>query len=234
MKHYLHKKKLFAFTLAEVLITLGIIGVVAAMTMPALVAKYRSLVAVTQLKKMYSVISQAMVMSVPDGDYNNIPISDGGTPGATNFFNDYMKPQFKIIKTCYGKDDSCLGTIKDKSGKSMNLAATDRINIITSDGYAINVDTWNSQDYTTIRSRYGVNVNGTSPILVLYIDINGKKNPNIIGKDIFVFVLAEKGLKPAGSDADTDKIQEECKNTGYYCFAKIIKNNWTISPEDVW
>ena len=40
MKH--HYRKRFAFTLAEVLITLGIIGIVAAMTMPVLIAKYRS------------------------------------------------------------------------------------------------------------------------------------------------------------------------------------------------
>ncbi len=43
----------YGFTLAEVLITLGIIGVVAAMTLPNLIANYRSKVAVTQLKKMY-------------------------------------------------------------------------------------------------------------------------------------------------------------------------------------
>lgn len=204
------------------------------MTIPTLVAKYRSLVAVTQLKKMYSVISQSMIMAVPDGDYNNIPIADGGVTGATNFFNDYMKPQFKIIKTCYGTDNNCFGIIKDKKGTSINMAVADRINFITNDGYAINIDTWSSKDYTTVISRYGVNVDGTSPILVLYIDVNGKKNPNVIGKDIFIFVLAEKGLKPAGLDAETDKVEQECKNTGYYCFAKIIKNNWTIAPEDVW
>ncbi len=42
-----------AFTLAEVLITLGVIGVVAAMTMPSLVANYQKKVWVNQLKKLY-------------------------------------------------------------------------------------------------------------------------------------------------------------------------------------
>lgn len=56
----------FGFTLAEVLITLGIIGVVAALTIPALISNYRSKVAVTQLKKMYSVMSQALLYTVQE------------------------------------------------------------------------------------------------------------------------------------------------------------------------
>ena len=48
-----------AFTLAEVLITLGVIGVVAAMTMPSLVANYQKKVWVNQLKKTVSVMNQA-------------------------------------------------------------------------------------------------------------------------------------------------------------------------------
>ena len=49
--HYKNKK---GFTLAEVLITLGIIGIVAAMTMPALIANHQKQVAATAVKKMYS------------------------------------------------------------------------------------------------------------------------------------------------------------------------------------
>lgn len=48
-------KKIMAFTMAETLITLGIIGIIAAMTLPSLVAKYQSKVLSTQLKKLYSV-----------------------------------------------------------------------------------------------------------------------------------------------------------------------------------
>ena len=52
-----------AFTLAEVLITLGIIGVVAAMTLPTLIAKYQKQEVVTKLKRVYSVMNQAIQMS---------------------------------------------------------------------------------------------------------------------------------------------------------------------------
>lgn len=49
-----------AFTLAEVLITLGIIGVVAAMTLPTVINNYKKQVAVNKLKKFYSVMTQAI------------------------------------------------------------------------------------------------------------------------------------------------------------------------------
>ncbi|MCM1339796.1 MAG: type II secretion system GspH family protein [Muribaculaceae bacterium] len=49
----------FAFTLAEVLITLGIIGVVAAMTIPGLMSKYREIVTVSKVKETYSILAQA-------------------------------------------------------------------------------------------------------------------------------------------------------------------------------
>ena len=56
----------FGFTLAEVLITLGIIGVVAAMTMPALTAKYQQKVFVTKMKYTYTVLSNAFLMARAD------------------------------------------------------------------------------------------------------------------------------------------------------------------------
>ena len=55
-----------AFTLAEVLITLAIIGVVAAMTMPSLIQKYQEQKRVTQLKKAYAVMQNAYLMAVKD------------------------------------------------------------------------------------------------------------------------------------------------------------------------
>lgn len=55
-----------AFTLAEVLITLGIIGVVAAMTLPSLITNYQEKQRVSQLKKVYSALSQAFVSALQE------------------------------------------------------------------------------------------------------------------------------------------------------------------------
>ena len=57
MKKLGYKTALHAFTLSEVLITLGIIGVVAAMTIPVLMEKYQEHAIITRLKRVYSILS---------------------------------------------------------------------------------------------------------------------------------------------------------------------------------
>ena len=61
-------KKRNAFTLAEVLITLGIIGIVAAMTMPTLIEKHQKKVTATRLKEAYSILSQVTLLAQKDYD----------------------------------------------------------------------------------------------------------------------------------------------------------------------
>ena len=65
-----HNIRRAAFTLAEVLITLGIIGVVAAITIPALMSQYKDMVAKQQFKRAYSVIQQAFQAVYADEEYN--------------------------------------------------------------------------------------------------------------------------------------------------------------------
>ena len=83
-----------AFTLAEVLITLGIIGVVAALTMPALVAKYQEMVLKNQFKHAYSLVSQA----IKQVEVNN------GYP-----LQCYIWPKYVSGNACieYGDDGNC-------------------------------------------------------------------------------------------------------------------------------
>ena len=76
------------FTLAEVLITLGIIGVVAALTMPALIGNYKRQQTIQQLKKVYSVLGQAYNRAV--ADYGDGTEWDEITPQtAFNYYDTY-------------------------------------------------------------------------------------------------------------------------------------------------
>ena len=96
-------KKKAAFTLAEVLITLGIIGIVAAMTLPALINNYRKTVTVNQLKVAYSIMAQALTMAQKDyGDMTYWEIgehmstdpdnSDAVNDSLNNFVEKYIAP----------------------------------------------------------------------------------------------------------------------------------------------
>ena len=102
-------RKYIGFTLAEVLITLGIIGIVASLTIPMLIQDYRNNVAETRLKKFYSTMNQAIALSINDNgdvetwDYFNHEINDkdentiNRTHDNDKSFQKYLAPYLKIV-----------------------------------------------------------------------------------------------------------------------------------------
>lgn len=92
-------KKLSGFTLAEVLITLGIIGVVAAITMPTLIQNHKKKVVETRLLKMYSSINQAINRSVSDnGEVETWEFPANNYDEVENFNKKYILPYLNVIK----------------------------------------------------------------------------------------------------------------------------------------
>ena len=97
------------FTLAEVLITLGIIGVVASMTMPVLIGSYKKKAAVSQLKKVYS----SLLQSVEFSKLENGDIADWNwSLGSYEFFMKYLGSNFQIVQNC-GNKSGCWNTEAD-------------------------------------------------------------------------------------------------------------------------
>lgn len=93
-----------AFTLAEVLITLGIIGVVAALTIPSLIQKHKKVVLISKLKKISSVISQAYnTYTADNGISPSVDCGDCLLPddpdNALDVFNKYFMPYLKGAQT---------------------------------------------------------------------------------------------------------------------------------------
>ena len=89
-----------AFTLSEILITLGIIGVVAAITIPGLITKCRKNVIETQLKETYSIMNQALKLAeydYEDMDGWDYPIGEVAVGGTSAFawFQRYLQPYLK-------------------------------------------------------------------------------------------------------------------------------------------
>ncbi len=90
-----------AFTLAEVLITLGIIGIVAAMTLPSLIEKHQKKVMVSRVKKIYTTVSQAMLRSYSEnGEFSEWDLGTEYTKdNLKRVVNRYFVPYFKILRT---------------------------------------------------------------------------------------------------------------------------------------
>ena len=148
-----------AFTLAETLITLSIIGVVAAMTVPTLMSNMNKQIYVTGLKKAYNQLQNAIKMipiseGCSAGDYE-CAFFDPGNTGLLLVTGEQLKAQYKVAVNT----DKC--TITKNTDHGFNTCFQ------TEDGMKI-------QYHSFAASSLG-------------IDINGDKGPNLLGRDIFIF-----------------------------------------------
>ena len=84
-----------AFTLAEVLITLGVIGVVAALTLPQVIQHYKRVEVETKLKRVYSIMNQAILES----ESVNGPQEHWECLGASGFISKYIAPYLNDYMT---------------------------------------------------------------------------------------------------------------------------------------
>lgn len=238
-----------AFTLAEVLITLGIIGVVAAMTLPTLVGEYQKKQTATQLKKFYSIMQQAITRA--EVDYG--PVSDwnftiGGNENTAMFTDKYIRPYVKIIKE-YSPEDfpedihyTCLkggncdsyGEVKNNNPK---LVLADGTMILAADLVA------SLPDPDTGELHNAMNI---------IVDLNGFKRPNKYGRDVFAFsIQPEKRFVPAGvgytsavegsTGFDRDWFLNggngrgcNKSQSGFYCAALIMIDGWEIKDDYPW
>lgn len=218
------------FTLAEVLITLVIIGVIAAMTIPTLIASYRRQQVVSQLKKSYTTIVQALNLAVAEHGFYDGWDTGTGTKiqQSTALATKYLFPYLQTIKQCIPSSEECFVTTINRDNTSSLTVSTDFVGAILSDGSSIALRT---QDGYT----------------VLYIDTNGAKGPNMSGYDIFLFLLLTPGTytdnsnnmlnkdwglntAPADKTMTVSTARLSCIAYGE-CSAYIIKKNWQIDDD---
>lgn len=208
-----------AFTLAEVLITLGIIGVVAAMTMPSLIQNYQEKATVTKLKKCYSLVSQAYV-SILNDEGGSDTLQAGDDLEMMEKFGKYLKYQ----KTC-GRNKGCFPNVTYKSVTGNGYSkweddTTDRSRAILTDGTLIMFNK---------SAMWGGN-EGNYLYAQIYVDINGFKGPNQLGRDFFYFYINPEKIVPAGAKAleeknEDQKFTKNCiQQNGYACAAWVIYN----------
>ena len=183
-----------AFTLAEVLITLAIIGVVAAMTIPTLVVNYQKKATATKVRKAYSELAQALKMAQAEhGDPNTwqvIKYSDSAE-NSEWFVDTYLRPYLKIARDCGTGNEA-------KTNCHMSSAGVYSYNFILSDGVGISVAAYS----------YGESVQFT--LTVNFKDIR------VGGVDDFGFLMLledmSKGLLPYGY---TEGVTREEIKSGY-------------------
>lgn len=227
------------FTLSEVLITLGVIGVVAAITLPTLTHKINDIIIVNRLKKFYSALNQAMLLTIAkDVDYNSLVVENGSQSSINNWYKSTIKPEFNIIQECFNTKGCFSENIKTLGGSTPYAynegigIGDDIVSFITIDGYNVIIDVYSRG---SINERFGIKITPENGI-VYFVDVNGTQKPNIVGRDIFAMVFSpEIGLVPAGKDASKSILANNCNINnqtnvgGYMCMQKIITSGWHIN-----
>ncbi len=191
----------YGFTLAEVLITLGIIGIVAAMTMPALIAKNQEKEAIVKLKKAYSILSQAYASASAEyGDSSQWNLGDEAfsAEGALSIA-EKMLPYLKTSKIC-GLEKGCFPELVykrfDNNSGWYEIYKTNRVyKLILSDGTLIGFESAGNFN-CLVSNIYCAKV---------FVDINGYKGPNQAGYDTFSFYLKKGRVLPFGYQGDKYK-----------------------------
>ncbi len=216
------------------MITLGIIGVVAAITIPGLITEHRKRETVTKLQRAISVLNQAYRLAYDD--VGEATAQEAMDMGSEEYFNTYWAPYLKTVHICKTYSDcgytsntpfTFLNGSNDTSGI---ISANTRVAFYTMDGFMYIIFVYGGGSNPGKRD-------------IVWVDINGGRKPNKWGKDVFSLVRvveenAEKSgvVLPSGYNQSDSTVNENCKKNGggSYCAEKIKRAGWRIDKSYPW
>lgn len=222
--------------MAEVLITLGIIGVVAAITLPTLIQNYQKQVLVNQLKREVNVISNNLSKILADDEVNLL--SETGL-----FSYDQEHEWVNVVDSEAVRNRFQAEVVSDNSKFGQYIKK-----YFGNDMFGRQMKGFAFKDGSCMAFvNYGEGENGSSVSIgsAILLDVNCDKSPNKIGKDIFVVWYSDEGM--VGSMfGDTDEIDFFCNKryfdtdlddmnfefvifVGGACYSKIVQDGWKMN-----
>lgn len=263
------KGKTHAFTLAEILVTLIIIGVVATLTTPVVLKNIKRNIIEKKLVSVVSILNNAIRMAEADyGGMSNWDLTAYSVTGANNsqtialsrekiaeFFNKYFKPYLKTINDDFSERRTLKSIGYNKpwifpDGKVLLNLNSSLSPIILNNGTVLVPSGGSFTNKKTGEKSY--------VWLTIFVDLDGPKGSNTVGKDIFQFQIPLKSGLSLGTSAEYDtrnritgkfyqrytdeEIETSCKTgktpnngNGYiYCSYLIKKNGWKIPKDYPW
>jgi len=240
-------KKIFpsksaAFTLAEVLIALAIIGVIAAITIPSIVANHKKRTLETQFAKTYRNLMQMINLAQAEhGSFDTWEWPTAkyeSTDGKDEFVQKYFLPYLNVAKFCPAvTPEGCFATgdLKRLNGTTeKNFNGRTLPKAVLADGTSV--------QFNIIPSNTTIN---NARKMAIELDVNGFKPPNTVGYDVFAFNLytnaqfAPHGAYQNKLDTETqalilkttEEINEDCSKNGngWDCSARIINEGFKIN-----
>lgn len=234
-----------AFTLAEVLITLGVIGVVAALTIPSLIGRYNRVVVSARNKKFVSTINQAVLRSTVDNEAPNTWLSSilyHDADSLYDWFDTYIMQYVNVLKNCRENSRACIAEYKycqfpESQCSTAGAIASSSVLYVFNDGSMITAITGGGLDSET----------GLTTGLTLHIryDMNGYAKPNIFGRDIFsyrftinrnkFYMECDNHKSITGGSVSTndsrESLIEACRDNPQTCSCLLMKDNYEVKED---
>ena len=208
-----------AFTLAEILITLGVIGIVAAITIPSLSHTLYEKRTVALLKETQSIMAQAVrAAEEEEGEVSGWGLDNNQSENDAKIIAEKLLKHIKVAQDCgtYDPQGICMPNMTYK--------------------YLNGGPNWGS--YATSRSYYKIKLNNGVGILWrsgnsseaqnkgLYIDfimdVNGKTPPNVIGQDVFELFYEKSSVRTAGAPGHAAAGGCNKNSTGWGCTYHVL------------
>ena len=193
----------FGFTLGEILVTLAIIGVVSALTIPSTINNTQKKALAVQLQKTINDITNATDLHTTDENKNSFSSTSGYA-----YLNKFVEENFKVLKSC----SSASGCFADVNYRSLDNSQNKSFSC-AGGAYLL------ANSAAICMSKSGTQV-------VVVTDVNGKKGPNTGGRDMFTFKLDNKT-----GDIVSSYSSSNCKGSAYGegCYELLAEeNNWSM------
>ena len=235
-------------TLAEVILTLSIIGVIAAITIPTMIHETNKKATIEQLKKSASTLNQAVYNStVTNGTVMSWSWST--KDGVMDIMQNIIAPRLNVGYKCSGDvtglNSQCTYSIQNIKGEEIaNESFESKSRVILNDGSMIAFskgfvtqtevdDAKNDATGDSNKTGSDCTWGGDSKAVcgIFMVDVNGSKKPNMVGKDVFFFGLHLSGsVLPYGAEKDEEFIDQHCTegSDGSTCAAKLAKEGWDV------
>ena len=206
------------FSLSEILIALGIVGIVASMMLPTLMSNYNKKVYVSQLQKVYNTLDNALQQLQVEEDGMDLGLTSLNPNKDADGIKKLFRDRLKTVNTCTaGNLANCIGTgYKGMKG----------------DAKAFPTDA----DCAILKSGQTLCIKAQAPdaegkMLDVYIDVNGPKRPNIYGRDTFILKVNKTGNIAEYFDvASSSYSPSQCTDSTYGdgCFTRIMSKSWEM------
>lgn len=217
-----------AFTLAELLIVMAIVGIIAAVTIPLVSANSQKLQSISALQKANNTFANMVNQS----QVNTKIESWNFNTDTETFVKEYFLPYVNVAQDCGTTDTGCFADnyTAANTGESLD---NNYYKVMLSDGVAM-----------AIKLTPGCTDTNPSECVKIIVDTNGIKKPNRWGKDVFEYqILANlSAVVPFGSftqyNEDTgkweaavdDDVTTKCTSSDErYCALKIINDGWEMN-----